>query len=480
MTQETVKHCKSKAFYDEFFRKGEGDKQTHYCPGCGHGIVHKLIAEATSDLGVNDRVVFCSPVGCSVFAYYYFDYGNIQCAHGRAPAVATGIRRVLDDSIVIVYQGDGDLAGIGMGAIMHAANRGENMSVFFVNNAIYGMTGGQMAPTTLIGQRTMTSPSGRSLGNEGFPIGMCELMDALKTPVYVERVSLGDAGRVLKARTAIRKAVKYQNERRGFTFVEILSPCPVNWKMQPEESRRWLMENMEPVFPVKQFRDRAAEAEPRAARGDEELSDSELLELFSSEGDANFHTDRTGLSDPPDQLVKIAGFGGQGVMSAGILLANCAVCEGLNATWIPSYGAEMRGGTANASVIVSASPIGNPVVSEPNVLIAMNLPSLKTFEQSVLPSGMILVNSSLVDSKVGRGDVRAFYIPATEIANKLGSVATANVIAMAAYACLSGAVSPETLKQVIPLSIKKKNLIEVNLAAVDEGVKYYKENMAGR
>jgi 2-oxoisovalerate ferredoxin oxidoreductase beta subunit len=221
-----IKHGKPASFYQTFERKGAGEHITHYCPGCGHGTIHKLIAEAIDHLGIQDRTIMCSPVGCAVFAYYYFDTGNVQCAHGRAPAVATGIKRTRPDSVVICYQGDGDLAAIGTAEIIHAANRGENLSVFFVNNATYGMTGGQLAPTTLVGQKTLTTPLGRNESSDGAPIGVSELLNALKAPVFIERVSLATPAQVLKTRAVIRKALKNQLERKGFSFVEILSPCP--------------------------------------------------------------------------------------------------------------------------------------------------------------------------------------------------------------------------------------------------------------
>ncbi len=470
-----VKHQKPTAFYDEFSRKGEGQKVTHYCPGCGHGTAHKLIAEAISDLGVQDRTIFCSPVGCSVFAYYYFDVGNVQCAHGRAPAVATGIRRVREDAIIISYQGDGDLAGIGMGAIVHAANRGENISVFFVNNAIYGMTGGQMAPTTLLGQKTTTTPMGRSLANDGSPIGMAELMDALKPPVYIERVSLGDPGRVMKARRAVRKALDNQVKDKGFSFVEILSPCPVGWKMPPLDARKWLIEEMEPAFPIKRFRDLAEDIRPARKMQHPQPSDEELLDLLGSDRGDDWEV-RHHAGTLEDQFVKIAGFGGQGVMSGGVLLANCAIAEGLNATWLPSYGPEMRGGTANASVILSQHSIGAPIVDRPNVLIAMNGPSLDTFEDVVTPGGLIVANTSLIKRKVKRRDVRALHVPATELAKKVGFIMTSNLVALSAYVAASGAVEMDTLRSVIPVAIKKKAFIEVNLKAVDAGLEFFREN----
>lgn len=472
-----IKLQKPESFYDVFERRGPDAKTTHYCPGCGHGTVHKLIAEAVDDLGVQDRVVLCAPVGCSVFAYYYFDWGCVQAAHGRAPAVGTAVRRVLDDAIVMSYQGDGDLAGIGLGALVHAANRGERMAVFFVNNAIYGMTGGQMAPTTLVGQRTLTTPEGRHVIGEGHPLGMCEIVSALKAPVYVERVSLGDAGRVMKARKAIRKALQNQVERRGFSFVELLSPCPINWKMPPLEARKWLIENLEPAFPVRCFRDESADAEP-APPAPVRPDDEAILDLFRSEKGDDFAV--PARSAPlEDQLVKIAGFGGQGVMSAGILLSNCVIAEGVHATWLPSYGPEMRGGTAYSSVVVSQEPIGSPVVQHPNVLIAMNGPSLDAFEDAVEPGGLIVVNSSLVQRRVKRSDVRAVHLPVSEIARDAGAIQAAAMVALGVYAAISGVFAIDTLRKVIPLSLKKKALVDVNLRALDAGIAAFRALPAG-
>src|SRR5499427_9348600 len=252
-------HTKSSAFYDVYERKGDLKHQTHYCPGCGHGVVHKLIAEAIQELGLQDQTMLVSPVGCSVFAYYYFDVGNVQVAHGRAPAAATGLKRACPDKIVIAYQGDGDLAAIGTAEIVHAANRGEKISIFFVNNAIYGMTGGQMAPTTLVGQRSTTSPWGRRPVNEGFPLHMAELIAGLEAPVYVERVALSDNKNIIKARKAVRRALEIQRNGTGFSFVDILSPCPTIWAKAPVEARKWVAEAMIPKFPLNVFRDKKVE-----------------------------------------------------------------------------------------------------------------------------------------------------------------------------------------------------------------------------
>ncbi len=259
---------KPQAFYEVFERKGGPEPEaTHYCPGCGHGILHKLIAEAVDDLGIGDRTILVSPVGCSVFAYYYFNMGNVQAAHGRAPAVATGIKRARPESIVMTYQGDGDLAAIGLNNIMQAANRGEHISVFFINNALYGMTGGQMAPTSIIGQRTTTSPYGRKEENEGFPLNMCEIISALRAPVYIERTTVASPKHIMKTRKAVRHALECQIEGKGFSFVEVVAQCPTGWKMTTEQSLKWLEENLLPQYPLKVFRDdfSTREGHPRKA-----------------------------------------------------------------------------------------------------------------------------------------------------------------------------------------------------------------------
>src|SRR5271169_853605 len=200
-----VKHARPKAFFPLYTRKSELQHQTHYCPGCGHGIVHKLVAKAIDSLGIQDRTILISPVGCSVFAYYYFDVGNVQAAHGRAPAVGTAIKRSRPGSIVVSYQGDGDLSAIGSAEILHAANRGENITAIFVNNAIYSMTGGQAAPTTLLGQKSTTTPNGRSAATEGYPLRVSELLATLEAPVYIARVGLGDNKQIAQADRAIRR-----------------------------------------------------------------------------------------------------------------------------------------------------------------------------------------------------------------------------------------------------------------------------------
>ncbi|MDD5294263.1 MAG: thiamine pyrophosphate-dependent enzyme [Candidatus Izemoplasmatales bacterium] len=236
--------------------KGLTDKPLTYCPGCIHGIIHKLVAESLEELGVLGKTVGVASVGCSVFSYEFFNCDMIQAPHGRACAEATGIKRVRPDNIVFTYQGDGDLASIGIAETIHAANRGENITVIFINNAIYGMTGGQMAPTTLIGQKTTTSPDGRDRVHHGNPIKISEMFQNIDGVAYLERVTAVDPKHVLKAKKAIKKAFQYQIEGRGFSMVEVVSSCPVNWGMTPIKAMEWIKSDMLPVYPLGLFRDR--------------------------------------------------------------------------------------------------------------------------------------------------------------------------------------------------------------------------------
>ncbi len=226
------------------------DKPFHYCPGCTHGIIHRLVAESIDELQIKEDCIGVASVGCSVLTYDYFDVDMQEAAHGRAPAVGTGIKRVHPEKIVFTYQGDGDLASIGTAETIHTANRGENITTIFVNNAIYGMTGGQMAPTTLINQKTATTPKGRDPENEGGPIKMSELLKELEGVAYLARVSVHDIAHIRKAKKAIKKAFKVQLAGKGFAMVEILSTCPTNWGMEPVEALNWVKENMIPVFPL--------------------------------------------------------------------------------------------------------------------------------------------------------------------------------------------------------------------------------------
>ena len=227
------------------------DKQFHYCPGCNHGIIHRLVAEVIDEMNLDGKVIGVAPVGCSVFAYDYFNCDMYEAAHGRAPAVATGVKRAVGpDTMVFTYQGDGDLASIGTAEIVHAAHRGEKIVTIFVNNAIYGMTGGQMAPTTLLGQKATTAPLGRSVEKNGYPVRMSEMLATLDGPAYIARVSVHDVKHIMEAKKAIKRAFEMQIAGKGFSLVEVLSTCPTNWGMSPAEALKWLEENMIPQYPL--------------------------------------------------------------------------------------------------------------------------------------------------------------------------------------------------------------------------------------
>ena len=235
------------------------DAVLHYCPGCTHGIIHRLVAEAIDELGIQGKTVGIAPVGCSVMAYDYFDIDMVQAAHGRAPAVATGVKRANPENIVFTYQGDGDLAAIGTAETVHSAARGENITIIFVNNAIYGMTGGQMAPTTLPGQVTQTSPYGRDTQSVGFPLKVCELLSNVDGATYLERVAVNNVKNVKAAKKAIKKAFQYQVEGKGFSLIEVVSTCPTNWGMTPQNALKWLEENMIPYYPLGVYKDKFAQ-----------------------------------------------------------------------------------------------------------------------------------------------------------------------------------------------------------------------------
>ena len=241
--------------------KALSDEPLHYCPGCTHGIVHRLVAQAIDDLGILGSTVGVAPVGCAVMAYNYFSCDMVEAAHGRAPAVATGLKRAMPQNIIFTYQGDGDLASIGMAETVHAATRNENITVIFINNAIYGMTGGQMAPTSLPGQVTQTSPYGRDVKTVGYPIKVCELLSSLDGPEYIERVAVNNVKNVMSAKKAIKKAFENQINGKGFSLVEVSSACPTNWGMTPSKAMEWIDTHMIPYYPLGVYKDRSANKE---------------------------------------------------------------------------------------------------------------------------------------------------------------------------------------------------------------------------
>jgi len=234
------------------------DKPFHYCPGCTHGIIHRLVAEVIEELGIEGKTVGVAPVGCAVLAYNYFNCDMVEAAHGRAPAIATGLKRAMPENIIFTYQGDGDLASIGMAETVHSATRGENITIIFVNNAIFGMTGGQMAPTSLPGQVTQTSPYGRDVKTAGYPVRVCEMLSTLDGPEYLARVAVNNVKNVKQAKAAIEKAFRNQVEGKGFSLVEIISSCPTNWGLTPENALKWVDEKMIPYYPLGVYKDRSA------------------------------------------------------------------------------------------------------------------------------------------------------------------------------------------------------------------------------
>lgn len=465
MPEFEIAHERSHSFYSCFERKAELQHQTHYCPGCGHGVIHKLVARAIDQLGIQDRTVFVSPVGCSVFAYCYFNTGNVQVAHGRAPAAATALKRALPHGIVLSYQGDGDLAAIGAAEILHAANRGEPITVFFVNNAIYGMTGGQIAPTTPLGEKTITSPSGRSASNEGYPLPMSEVLATLEAPVYIERVALGNSQMIIAASKAIRRAIENQVKGLGFSFIEILSPCPTIWGMPPVEAQSWVRERLTEVFPLGVLRDRTASAEFHPAQ----LPAPPVEEVHrlvcglaaslpaAVKGRVNGHV---------DLRVRIAGFGGQGVLTLGQVLAEAGINAGLEVSWLPSYGPEMRSGTSNCHVRLSSEPIDSPLVTRPNVLLALNEPSLRKFMPAVEPGGLAIYNGTALPDGMAASDTRVIVQPFTALADHIGEPRAANLIMLGALLETTPLLDPAAVDAALERVVKSERWLEIDRKAV--------------
>jgi 2-oxoisovalerate ferredoxin oxidoreductase beta subunit len=379
---------------------------------------------------------------------------------------------------VISYQGDGDLAAIGGNNILQAANRGENIAVFFVNNAIYGMTGGQMAPTTLEGQKTTTTPYGRNVNTDGYPIKMCEVLSQLTAPTYIERVSLHDPANIRKTRNAVRKALQNARERKGFQFVEVLSTCPSGWKMDAPASMDWVKDHMVPIYPLGVFRDLGEEAHV-TVRPVPVMEPKEVWEKLgiSSEKDVDFQRPAT-----PEKFrkmsIRVAGFGGQGIMVTGQALASVALEYGYNVSWLPSYGPEMRGGTANCSVNIQDGTIGAAEAVHPSLMLAMNRPSLEKFEKFILPGGTLLYNSTLIEIEPKRSDISVFAVPLTGMADELGDTRVQSLVSVGAYTAITEMFKPEDIIALLPKLFKgkSKDIIELNAKAVMAGYNYVKQN----
>lgn len=463
-----VVHSKSKVFYETFDRKQELQHQTHYCPGCGHGIVHKMLAKAIDELGIQNDTVLISPVGCSVFAYNYFDVGNVQAAHGRAPAVGTAVKRSHPHSIVISYQGDGDLSAIGAAEILHAANRGENITVIFVNNGIYSMTGGQVAPTTLLGQKSTTTPLGRA-ANEGYPLRMSELLATLEAPVYIERVGLGDNKQIAQAARAIKRGVENQVHGRGFSLIEVLSPCPTIWKMSAVDAQHWVRDVMEKTYPLGVVCDRTRDREPHLAP-DHAPSLEEIPAILgiaeTQEPEAPVVI--SGRKDV-DLRVRVAGFGGQGVLLLGEVLAEAGLDAGLEVSWLPSYGPEMRSGTSNCHVRVSKRSVDSPLVSVPNFLVAMNEPSLRKFDRSVKPGGWIIYNGDVFPSDCQRSDVNVLAVNFTRASDELGDPRAANMIMLGVLLEIANALPQASIDAALRRLVKSERWYQLDQLALSRG-----------
>ncbi len=470
-------------FYPRFDRHahGEGLKahSTHYCPGCGHGIVHKYIAEVVEELGIQDRTINISPVGCAVFLYYYLDVGNTQAAHGRAPAVAVGHKMANPNSIVISYQGDGDLASIGLAEIMHLGEMGIPITVIFINNANYAMTGGQMAPTTLPGQKTTTTPYGRNR-LYGTPLRMAEIMAQMDGPIYVERVALFDNKQRVRAKRAIKKAIQLQVENKGMAFVEVLSECPTQWHMSPQESEKWVKEEMTKYYPLGVKKDISNEVDGwfqlespvfDSQKVIQEIGATEKTAPRFGEGFPSHLAER-------DIAIKFAGAGGDGAQTAAMLVTRSAIHEGWDATHIPSYGPESRGGTSYADVHIAEVEVLSPAAPNPNILVAFNAPSLKKFAPRVQPNGIIVYDSSVI-SEIPDLDpsIKLYGIPFAEIAAKnLGKLMVKNIVALGAFQAATQMFPEETFLYAIEEMLTEKgkqDYLEINRKAFKAGIEAF-------
>lgn len=466
-------------FYPRFDRHahGEGLKahSTHYCAGCGHGVVHRELAEAIEHLGVQDRTVLVSPVGCAVFAYYYFDVGNTQAAHGRAPAVALGHKLANPDCVAVCYQGDGDLAAIGLAETIAIAQMGPPITVVFVNNAVYGMTGGQLAPTTLIGQRTATSPEGRR-ATMGEPLRMAELIASLDGPVFVTRGALFSAQQRRRTRKAIDKALRLQVEGRGYAFVEVLAECPTHLGMTPEAAEAWVRDEMSAVFPLGTLKDVRREAGSAWHPSELGFEGERLLGALALDGEPS---SRLAGGFPhhlggDDLAFKLAGAGGDGAQTAALLLARTAMNEGFDATHIPSYGPESRGGTSFADVHLAEHEVLDPAAPVPHALVAFNQPSLTRFAPRVRDGGVIVYDSTVIaDASSVPPGRRALAVPFSAIAAGLEHPVVKNIAALGALQAATGLFVPAsfvaTMRQVLGA---KEELLPLNEAAFEAGRRY--------
>jgi 2-oxoisovalerate ferredoxin oxidoreductase beta subunit len=404
--------------------------------------------------------------------YYYLDVGNTQAAHGRAPAVALGQKLAHPESIVVSYQGDGDLASIGIAEILQAAQLGIPITVIFVNNAIYGMTGGQMAPTTLVGQRTTTTPEGRGR-SAGDPFKVAEMMAGLDGPVYVERVAMFDNKQRVRARRAIKKALQLQVNGRGFALVEVLAECPLHLGKTPEDAQRWVKEVMTAVFPLGVKKDVTAARDPWPAWKPPSFDPALVASIVGATVEDvprfcdRFPSDRWGT----DIGLKLAGAGGDGAQTAAMIVARAAINEGFDATHIPSYGPESRGGTSYADVRLAEEEVLSPAAPTPHALVAFNAPSLVKFGPTVLEGGVVVYDSSVTPDPPTLPGVDMFAVPFTDIARGLGAPMVKNMVALGALAEATRVLPRETLLTAIHQALRSKpDVLKLNDEAFVAGV----------
>jgi 2-oxoisovalerate ferredoxin oxidoreductase beta subunit len=370
------------------------------------------------------------------------------------------------------------LAAIGTAEILHAANRGENITIIFVNNAIYSMTGGQLAPTSLLGQKSATSPLGRKADNEGYPLHMSELLATLEAPVYIERVALGDNKQIAMATRAIKRAVENQVRGLGFSLIEVLSPCPTIFKMTPVQAQHWVRDVLAKTFPVKVIIDRTKERQPMSLHTPEPALDQipKILGVDNESLPGGNPIVREKTAPDVDLRVRVAGFGGQGVLLLGEVLAEAGLDAGLEVSWLPSYGPEMRSGTSNCHVRLSKHEIDSPMVTNPNVLVAMNEPSLRKFYKSVPPGGWILYNGDSFPDDCEQKDVHVLASPFIRLADELGDARAGNMVMLGALLEIAGVVEDVNIDAALRRLVKNPRWMELNKRALARGKELYRES----
>jgi 2-oxoisovalerate ferredoxin oxidoreductase beta subunit len=373
------------------------------------------------------------------------------------------------------------LSAIGSAEILHAANRGENITVIFVNNAIYSMTGGQAAPTTLLGMKSTTTPNGRNAATEGYPLHVSELLSTLQAPAYIERVGLGDNKQIAQTARAIRRGLENQVQGLGFSLIEVLSPCPTIWKLTPVEAQHWVRDVMEKEFRLGVYCDRTKErtekADLRPVTPDPALEELPRILGVAEEDLPEGNAAALAVDKAIDLEVRVAGFGGQGVLLFGEMLAEAGLDAGLEVSWLPSYGPEMRSGTSNCHVRLSSQSIDSPLVTSPNVLVAMNEPSLRKFDKSVRAGGWVIYNGPEFPADCVRDGVHVVALPFTELADELGDKRAANMVMLGALLEIAGVLPQESIADALRRLVKNPRWVELDERALTRGRELYRESL---